>query len=63
LGGGEVAISNIIGEKIHATNIPTSGKQVLDASRFSEGIYFVKIKTSFGDVIRKIVVSSDHFYF
>jgi hypothetical protein len=55
-GEAEVSICNVIGEKIHETNIPASGKHVLDVSKFPEGVYFVKIITDAGTVTKKIIL-------
>ena len=58
-GQAEFSVSNILGDKIHEATILASGVQVLlDVSGFSDGIYFVKIKTMGGSVVKKIVVSN-----
>ena len=55
-GKAEVSFSDIIGQTLSEINIPASGKQVLNVSEFSEGIYFLKMKTETGEVTKKIVI-------
>ena len=52
-----ISVSNVVGGIIFETGIPASGRQSMDVSGFAEGIYFVKVKTTFGNVTKKFIVS------
>jgi PKD repeat protein len=56
-GKAEVSLSNIIGKTLVETTIPANGKKPLDVSEFSQGIYFLKLKTHSGIVTKKIVIA------
>jgi len=56
-GKAEVSFSDIIGQALYKTTISASGKQALDVSEFSKGIYFLKLKTDSGVATKKIVIA------
>jgi len=56
-GKAEIFFSNIIGQTLFETTIPANGKQAMDVSGFSDGIYFLKLKTDYGIVTKKIVIA------
>ena len=52
-----LVLSDLVGRTLISKNIPASGTQMLDVSGFSNGIYFLKLRTDSGEVTRKVVVS------
>jgi hypothetical protein len=56
-GKSKITVCSLTGEKLYATTMPASVKQILDVSGYAEGIYFIKIETAFGNVTKKIVIS------
>ncbi len=56
-GVADVAIYNILGEEMMYARIYANSKNTIDVSKFSDGIYFLKLKTKTEEVTKKIVVS------
>ncbi len=55
-GKAKVSFSDVIGSVLLETTISASGKQMLDVSGFSNGIYFVRINADAGSVTKKIII-------
>jgi hypothetical protein len=55
-GTAEVSIYTVLGSSMIETRIPASGRQKLDVSGLSKGVYFVKLTTPSGTSTKKIVV-------
>jgi hypothetical protein len=56
-GKAEISFSDVVGRTLYETTIPAIGKQALDVSEFSKGIYFLKLKMDAGIVTKKIVIA------
>lgn len=57
----EIVFRDVVGRILYSTNISASGKQSLDISGFSKGIYFLNVKTmnnpdNYRDATKKIVI-------
>ena len=53
----EVFLNDVTGRTLFSKTIAGSGKQTLDVSGFSNGIYFLKLKTDYGVATKKIVIA------
>ena len=56
-GNAEISFSDVIGQKIYAASITAIGKQEMNLSEFSKGIYFMRLKTDAGIAAKKIVIA------
>ena len=56
-GEAEVFLNDVTGRTLFSKTITGSGKQTLDVSDFSNGIYFMKLKTDYGVATKKIVIA------
>jgi hypothetical protein len=56
-GKAEISLRNILGETLLNENRIGNGKQRLDVSALSNGIYFLQMKTEYGIATKKIVIS------
>ena len=56
-GATEISFSDVIGQQIYTTSVSASGKQELNLSEFSKGIYFMRLKTETGEVTKKIMIA------
>ena len=56
-GNAEISFSDVVGQTLYATSITATGKQEINLSEFSKGIYFIKLKTDLGITAKKIVIA------
>jgi len=56
-GKAKLTFRDLIGRIIYETRIPATGKQVIDVSGYSKGIYFIQLKTDYGIETKKIVIA------
>lgn len=53
----EISITNIVGEKMESESfIKRNSVEIKNLKNFSNGIYFIQIKTSDGNVVKKFSV-------
>ena len=56
-GNAEIIFTDVVGQTLMAENKFALGKYDYDVSRFSNGIYFVRINTEAGSMTKKIIIN------
>ena len=58
-GKARISICNMIGEMLFETTIPANGEQRLNVSQLSNGVYFLKVNTEYGNITKEFTISKD----